>query len=309
MFLVYAGLFIGLVIASLIYPLWMKRNRNLITGDAASQDEERINLQIEKQTLLSSLADLEVDYSQGKVAPEDYHRLKLSFEHRLLSVLQHLEKSGHQEGLNPSSADPLPSRRRWNVALSLILALGVASGTAGLHNLVYGKIARSQQASGEGGGGGEGTPPVNPVEMVARLEKRLKENPNDLQGQMMAGRSYAALERWDDARKAWKKAVELDGRNETAQFNYADTLLRTAGPDDQAAYKEALEHLEIALMKVPREPVVLWTKGIALLHLGRTMEADQAWTSAYQYLPPGSKDAEFVKNALQNLRLGKVPGN
>jgi cytochrome c-type biogenesis protein CcmH/NrfG len=309
MFLIYAGIFMGLVIALLIYPLWMKRNRNLITGEAASQDEERINLQIEKQTLLGSLADLEVDHSQGKLAPEDCHRLKLSFEHRLLILLQLLENSGHEEGRNPSPASPLPSRRRWSIALSLILALLVASGTAGIHNLVYGKIARSQQASGEGGGGGEGTPPVNPVEMVARLEKKLKENPNDLQGQMMAGRSYAALQRWDDARNAWKKAVELDGKNEAAQFNYADALLRTAAPDDQAAYKEALEHLEIALMKVPREPVVLWSKGIALLHLGRNMEADQAWTAAYQYLPPGSKDAEFVKKALENLRSGKVPAN
>jgi cytochrome c-type biogenesis protein CcmH len=312
MFLIYAGVFMTMIIALLVYPFWVKKNDHFITGIKASDDEEKTNLKIEKQALLSSLADLEVDYAQGKIASEDFNRMKLSSEHRLLAVLQNLEGTGKATP-SPISPEALSKtmKRTSSLALSLIVAILVLIGTAGVYNLVYGKIERSQQTSGEAGGaaGGEGAPPINPLEMVARLEKKLKENPNDLQGQMMIGRSYATLQRWEDAKKAWKKAVELDGKNEVAQFNYADTLLRTAGPDEKAVYQEALEHLDIALIKVPREPVVLWTKGVALLHLGKNMEADQAWTAAYQYLPPDSKDAEFVKQALQNLRSGKVPSN
>ena len=48
------------------------------------------------------------------------------------------------------------------------------------------------------------------MEMVAKLEARLKENPDDLQGQIMAGRSYQALGRTAEAQQAWAKVLELD---------------------------------------------------------------------------------------------------
>ena len=44
--------------------------------------------------------------------------------------------------------------------------------------------------------------------MVARLESRLKENPDDVQGQMMAGRSYVALNRVEEARAAYENGTE-----------------------------------------------------------------------------------------------------
>jgi cytochrome c-type biogenesis protein CcmH len=314
MFLVYAGLFLIPVVAILILPFWLKKHHPVMTGINASENEDLSSLVIEKETLLGTLADLEVDRDQGKYSPEDYLRSKQANEHRLLIILRQLEETREKVALTDTPQNVPPStgmKTGPRFILSFVIGVLIVAGTAEIRTLVYGKIQRSQQAAGEEGRSevGEAVPPVNPVEMVARLEKKLKENPNDLQGQMMAGRSYATLQRWDDAKNAWKKAVELDGRNEVAQFNYADVLLRTAKPGDRAVYQEALDHLNIALMKVPREPVILWTKGVALLNLGKNMETDQVWTEAYQYLPPGSKDADFVKQALQNLRSGKFPAN
>ncbi|MBI1824445.1 MAG: hypothetical protein HY200_04540 [Nitrospirae bacterium] len=315
MFLIYAGLFLIPVVIALIMPFWIKKDRKSVTRNHASEEEDETNLKIEKQTLLATLSDLDLDHAQGKYSPEDFRRLKTSIEHQLLTVLEVLERKKIKEVAMTDIGSTAPSSAMMKVEHRLILSflIGIlfVAGTAEIRSLVYGKIQRSQQASNEEGTreAGEMVPPVNPIEMVARLEKKLKENPNDLQGQMMAGRSYATLQRWDDAKNAWKKAVELDRRNEVAQFNYADVLLKSAKPGDSAVYQEALEHLNIALMIVPREPVVLWTKGIALLNLGKNMETDQVWTEAYQYLPPGSKDAEFVKQALQNLRSGKTPAN
>jgi len=152
---------------------------------------------------------------------------------------------------------------------------------------------------------GQGMP--NPLEMVARLEERLKENPNDLQGQIMAGRSYLALKRTEEAKKAWAKVVELDPRNHEAHFNVAVILIDTAETGQLANYESALEHLEKALIKFPREPALLWYKGLALVHLQRFSEADESWTTAFQNLTPGTQDAEMVKQALQSLRQGRAP--
>ncbi|MBI1821481.1 MAG: hypothetical protein HY036_11325 [Nitrospirae bacterium] len=308
MFLVYSAILLVLVTGYLLYPVWVKNQRYLMTGNEAALDEEQTNLKIEKQSLLTSLSELDLDYAQGRFSDHDFRQLKTGYEQRLIKVLAKLETIEQKIHEPKSPTNPFPSSRlsgsQW--AISTLLALLIVSGTAGVYKLVYGKFERAQQSANEDGVP-QGTPPVNPLEMVARLEKRLKENPNDLQGQMMAGRSYMTLQRWTDAEKAWRKAVELDERNEVAQFNLADVLIRTATPGNKAVYEEALDHVEKALINVPREPVVLWTKGLALLHLGRTQETDQAWTAALQNLPLGSEDAEFIKKALQDLRAGKAP--
>ncbi|MHB8483286.1 MAG: TPR domain-containing protein [Nitrospiria bacterium] len=306
MFLVYAGLLLTGVTLFLVYPIWSGAQNRLLTGKEAALDEERTNLGIEKQSLLTSLSELDLDDAQGKFSEQDFLRLKLDYEQRLVKVLERIKACEPLQKNSRQKSAPLTfSLSGYQWAFSLILALCIISGTTGAYKLVYGKIERGQQAATEEGG--PGIPSVNPAEMVARLEKRLKENPNDLQGQMMAGRSYMALQRWADAEKAWRKAVELDERNEAAQYSLADLLIRTAPPGNKTVYEEALDHLERALINVPREPVVLWAKGVALVHLGRNQEADQAWTAAFQNLPPGSQDAEYVKKALQELRAGKTP--
>ena len=196
----------------------------------------------------------------------------------------------------------------------IILGLVVWGGASGIYSYVTGtigleakRVAQEQQgqSSASGGSGGQGMP--NPLEMVARLEARLRENPNDLQGQIMAGRSYMALERLDDAKRAWSKVIELNRRDHEAHYNLGLILLQTKDTTDSRIFEEALAHFDTALMNVPREPVVLWYRGVALVHLKRYREADESWTSAYQNLPPGSEDAEFVKQALQNLRAGNPP--
>ena len=54
--------------------------------------------------------------------------------------------------------------------------------------------------------------------MVAKLESRLREQPNDLQGWLMLGRSYEALQRLDDARKIFAQRRLAAREHEHAQF-------------------------------------------------------------------------------------------
>ena len=41
MFLIYAGVFMTMIIALLVYPFWVKKNDHFITGIKASDDEEK----------------------------------------------------------------------------------------------------------------------------------------------------------------------------------------------------------------------------------------------------------------------------
>lgn len=305
MFPVSAGLMVMAVILILLYPMWRRSKTALIVGDEAALDEERVDLQIEKESLLRTLSDLEVDYAQSKVSAGDYGRLKLGHEHRLVEVLDRLDALAGIGLVPPKSKKSQSAPRGPSAVFIGLLGLILIAAASGMYQLVQWKLERQQLAAA--GEGAAAMPPINPAEMVARLEERLKKNPNDLQGQLMAGRSYTALQRWEDAGKAWRKALELDERNDAAHYGLAEVLIRTADPNDRTVYQEALDHLDKALINVPQDPSVLWARGVVLIHLERYPEADEAWTEAYKYIPPGTESAEFVKKALQDLRSGRAP--
>lgn len=300
-----AGLILLAVILVLLFPMWQRSKTALIVGDEAVLDEERINLQIEKESLLRTLSELELDYAQSKVAADDYNRLKLGQEHRLIQVLDRLDALAGIGLVPPKAKKSRPASSGAGPVFIALLGTVIIAGAVGMHQLVQWKLERQQLA--ESGEGAATMPPINPAEMVARLEERLKNNPNDLQGQLMAGRSYVALERWEDAGKAWRKALELDPRSHAAHYGLAEVLIRTAEPGNRPVYQEALDHLDKALINVPQDPSVLWAKGVVLVHLERYTEADEAWTEAYKYIPPQTESAEFVKKALQDLRSGRAP--
>ncbi len=308
-FSIIAGLILILVIVVLAYPLWNKTSAPIPMGLEASADQERIDLEIEKQTLLNSLADLDLDLAQNRLTPSDYQRLKGIDENRLGRILDSMDSLPAKTApASPPSRSGLPSHAAMKWAGSAALSLVVIGTAAGIYGHIHGKIGlEAQKRVAEQGGvpGSQGMP--NPAEMVARLEKRLKENPNDLQDQIMAGRSYMTLQRIEDARKAWSKVVELDYGNYEGHFFLGLIQLQTAPLDDPKSSEEALSHLETALVKVPRDPAMLWYKGVALLRLKQYALVDKSWTESFQNLAPGTEDADFVKKALQSLRAGSPP--
>jgi cytochrome c-type biogenesis protein CcmH len=190
----------------------------------------------------------------------------------------------------------------------LAIGIWIVAGTVAVSALVHGKIKRDQVANESAGPSAapSGAPGIDPVKMVARLEERLRGNPNDLNGQLMLGRSYMVLERWEDAERTWKKVLELDERNGTAHAALGEVLLRSHPPGDRGIAEQALGHLDKALILTPQDPVLLWERGIALVTLGRFAETDEAWTNAYRPLSPTSEEARMIKTALEALRSGKI---
>ena len=55
-------------------------------------------------------------------------------------------------------------------------------------------------------------PAPDVMAMVAKLEQRLRDNPSDLAGWLMLGKSYVALQRLDDAVTAYDHAHQLDAK-------------------------------------------------------------------------------------------------
>jgi len=291
-----------LVILALTLPFWRKDPTSSFVNEQDAQNQELADLDVEREMLAQSIRELEVEHEQERMLTDDYLQLKATDEHRLLDVLDRVEflKSQSSDHLETSPSPP-PRRRAWIPAT--ICGLFVIVASLGVYTFVQWQMI--QKLAAVQGLGGAGQP--NPLEMVAKLEARLKDHPDDLQGQIMAGRSYQALARYDKAQQAWNKVLELDPGNHEAEFNLGVILVETRKFDDPEIFKRALAHFDHVLVDQPNQPGVNWYRGVVLWHLKRNHEASQAWARTVQNLKPGSEDRKFVNAALTKLRAGESP--
>ena len=300
-FLIPLLIVLGIVLFALTLPFWRKDPSPISFGLDDELAQEKADLQVEREILTQSLQELEMERAQGRMELADYERLKATDEHRLLQLLDRLDvlkESGmHDDG---NSQENATQRKGWLPAIASGLVVLVAS--IGIYGGLQMQAAQKLQAVEAQMGGGP-----NPMEMVARLEKRLKDNPNDLQGQIMAGRSFQALGRTAEAQQAWEKVLELDPKQHEARYNYGVLLIDTRKIDDPKLFQEALQHFDTVLADLPNQPAVNWYRGIALWYLDRRQETDAAWSLAAQNMEPGTQDLAFVKESLTKLRAGQEP--
>ena len=289
------------VTAAVSSPLWRQdpTTPELISREAA-EDQERADLSVEREGLRQSLHELDVELAQGRLEPEDYERLKATDERRLLGVLDRLAALTVPN--SPSSVpDHVEKPRAWGSATAASLIV-LTSAIAIYGFLQWQTMNRLVNAQAE-----MAAQMPDPRDMVARLEARLKENPDDVQGQMMAGRSYMALNRVEEAKAAYETVLKLDPRNHEAHYNLGVIMIDERKFDDPKIFQMALKHFDTVLVDLPNQPGVNWYKGLALWYLKRYRETEEFWATAHKNLQPGSQDAEFVKQALAKLRKGETP--
>lgn len=292
---------LGIVLFSLTLPFWRRDPSPVSFGLDDDRAQEIADLQVERETIIRSLQDLEMELAQGRMDKDDYERLKTTDEHRLLNLLDKLD-TFHEAGHHDTNDHQKAGSKRKNWVPAIASGVIVLLASVGIYGALQFKAAQKLMAVEAQMGGGP-----NPMEMVAKLEKRLKDNPDDLQGQIMAGRSYQALNRIPEARKAWEKVLELDRKQHEAHYNLGVIQIETRQIDDPDIFKQALAHFDIVLADLPNQPAVNWYRGLALWYLNRRQETDAAWTLAAQNMEPGGKDMEFVKDALVKLRAGQEP--
>jgi len=118
--------------------------------------------------------------------------------------------------------------------------------------------------------------------MVAKLEQHLKDEPNDLTGWLMMGRSYLALDRAEDAVIAFEHAYSLD-KNADAALGLGEALSVRAGGD---ITPQASQLFEEAVSQAPDNPKALFYGGFAAAIRGDPGLARQRWQALKDLHPP-----------------------
>jgi len=119
--------------------------------------------------------------------------------------------------------------------------------------------------------------------MMAKLEQHLREDPNDLAGWLMAGRSYTALQRLDDAVSAYDRAHQLDGNSVEADLGLGEALSLRAGGE---ITPPAAQLFEDAIRAEPNNPKALLYGGFAAATRGERALARSRWQALKDLHPP-----------------------
>lgn len=123
-----------------------------------------------------------------------------------------------------------------------------------------------------------------PAEMVSRLARRLEREPDDLDGWLMLGRSYAALSQVPLALRAYERADRLaGGRNAEALIGIAELLTLQ---DDKALSGPAGDLFERALAIDPKAGKALFFGAVAAMRRGELPVARERFATLLTLNPP-----------------------
>jgi cytochrome c-type biogenesis protein CcmH len=126
-------------------------------------------------------------------------------------------------------------------------------------------------------------PAPDVLAMVAKLEQHMRDDPNDLAGWLMLGRSYLALQRMDDAVNAYDRAHRLSGDSTEAALGLGEAISLRAGGQISP---EASKLFEDALKLEPNNPKALLYGGFAAATRGDRALARSRWQALKDLHPP-----------------------
>jgi len=111
---------------------------------------------------------------------------------------------------------------------------------------------------------------------ISQLEQKLAENPNDLEGQLLYGRSMMSLQRFAYAVGAYRKANELEPNNAHIMTQLAEAI---AFDNNTGSFLgEPAELLKQAIQIEPNHQKAMWLYGIVLDEQGQYAAAEALWT-------------------------------
>jgi len=253
---------------------------------AAVASEEYPQLEQLRARLLAQLHELEIESGDHSIEPSVVADERARLEAELAGVLRRLES------LAPENRPIESASRQVRIATVVALGLALPLAAGGLY-LAKNGAALSVLASGVPVGA------PDPAAMVARLEKRLTQNPDDATGWARLARSYVVLEQPDKARNAFARAVKLAPENPEILEEYAGFLV-TENPHNPPA--EALALYRKLHSLDPLNVGALWVLGIEAYNKENYREAEKFWGELVKVLPPDSEVAPQIRHALEQAR-------
>jgi len=285
-FFIAAALLLAAGIASLLWPLLRGGN-----GSSTASAAAVVSLFRER------LRELDAEHATGGLDEAQYQQNRRDIERGLLDAV---------------SSDPAPAsgprRARWTAAaLGVFLLISPVVLYVNLGNpdgLLPGAAAPATAESGSGapqGSKGAARPLTDAQvqKMIAGLQEALKKNPADPQGWSMLARAYAYQHQYEDAVRAYTRAIALTPSDARLLADLADAMAMTNG---QRLDGEPLKLIERALQIDPHEIKALALAGTAAFDHQQYAKAVDYWERALAAAPNDPEFAKTLRGSLEEAR-------
>ncbi|AKM11382.1 hypothetical protein AB433_00130 [Croceicoccus naphthovorans] len=143
-----------------------------------------------------------------------------------------------------------------------------------------------------------GQPPVG--EVIAQLEAKLADNPDDAQGWQMLGWSYFQTGRFAEAATAFKRATTLEPDNAEYHSMLGEALV-LASKDGEGLPADARTAFDKALSIDPDDPRARYFRAVALDLEGKHAEAIEAWFALLADTPADAPWAGDVRQVIADV--------
>ena len=139
-------------------------------------------------------------------------------------------------------------------------------------------------------------------DLVASLQQRMRENPDDPEGWLILGRSLKTMQRYAEAKDALSNANRLTPDNPMLMIELAEASLFASGQSQVSP--EIRQLIEAALVIDPQQQKGLWLLGMAAAQDGDNELAIASWQKLLDQLDPASGAAASVSQQMDLLKTG-----
>ena len=286
-FWVVAGIFI---VAALLFvlPTLLRKRQDKIK----LLERETANIAIYRD----QLAELDNDLRNDILSKEQYDKSKQELHKRMLQDLAASSK-------NPTASSIIKSHGIATIAvviltiplaaISLYMVLGDTRGLLPQSQLASVTQSHSQDMTGMPPGHTE----IKSV--VDNLVARLKENPEDIEGWVMLGRTYAITGQFDEASATYAKLIEIIPDSAQLLSDYADVLAMT---NNGSLIGKPAELINQALKIDPNYPKALALAGTVEFEQKKYDQATVYWERLLSAIPSDSQLAKSVSDSIAQAK-------
>ncbi len=280
-----------LIAIAFIFPSLQKVK---LEQDASSQQ----NILIAQE----QLADLESRFENSEVDEESYRATRDELEKTLYADLTDSEATKKHVDTQKS---PFLSKLSMVfillliplIAFSLYYKTGNMVFTKSMDSIEAARVERDKMIPKNA----DGTPNIDA--MVAGLQKKMEENPDNPEGWYMLGRSYMVLKQYPEAIKSFEHAFKLMPDSSNVMLSLADALSMS----QQGSLIGRPEKLVNNVLKMePKNVTALWLSGMAARQSGDYQKAIMLWTKLLPLVQEKPEQLAQIKGLIEESR-GNLP--
>ncbi len=268
------GIMTAAALVAVIWPLARARELQSPASDLAVYRDQ--------------LEEVERDRADCRIDHDEFEAARVEVSRRLLGAAA------------AATVEAAPrSGRRIAALASAVVAVPLIAGSLYL-------VLGSPDLPGEpiaSRGTGEGQP-NSVAALIARIEAHLEAEPSDGRGWEVIAPVYMRLERYDDAVKARRNALNLLGATAQREVDLGEALAMAAGGVVTADSKAAFDH---AAALDAENPKAMFYLGLAALQDGSAGEAARIWHNLIAKAPPNAPWLPVVREQLARIENPSAP--